>query len=241
MQLFEVDENDQVKLNKAWIHLVPELAVILSRDKGSPGDRRGERKIQARKEFTLIYFFCDFHSPIRDWDEEHRWAEALKYAELESANVKKDTVLKAAIDAYTRLIIEGARAFRSYRSIYKAISAMDTYFETLDFKELDKKGEMKNSPQVVAASIVKMGALYDEADSFARRIEKQLSENETIRGKSELGDNEGKIKTWDDSQIKTKSAISQQSGTKSFTDLMKDIQDSVKGSKQEIPDTAIEI
>src|SRR5678815_2146467 len=118
MRLFEIDEASQsVMLNKPWIYLIPEFDVLLKRDKGSPGDTQARRKLKATREFTYIYFFKDFSSPLRDWETKERHDEALRYASLTDKDI--DDKVKEAIEMYEKLMQHASRSLRTLRSVQK--------------------------------------------------------------------------------------------------------------------------
>lgn len=198
-----------MKPNKPWIALIPELAYLLQRDKGSKGDAEGRKKLQARKEFIYIYFYCDFGSPIRDYDLDTKKKEALIYAQLEEKDI--DKAVLAAIAKYNELQVNAARSLRTYKNMLKGLDAMDLHFETLDFSETDKLGRPKHTPESFAANILKMNKVYEEMRKFEKRVDDDLKNAESgIRGNAELGDNEtrrtGVNSTWNEAEIGRRSA-----------------------------------
>lgn len=201
MRLFELDENKEVLLNKPWINVIPEFKALLTRDKGSKGDYRGEKKLRAIKEFTYIYFFIDFSSPIRDWEDEERKKEALYYAQLEAGDI--DDLVLTAQDKYFQLQLEASRPLRTLKALYKGLHAMDSYFEDIDFTKTDKQGKLLNSPTDFVNNAAKLNKMYDEIRNFEKRVEDDLKNSASgIRGpNSTLGDNEGQKKDWSEQEI----------------------------------------
>lgn len=199
MRLFEIDlDTGTVALNKPWIMLIPEFKALLDRDKGSKGDYRGDKKLQATKELTFIYFFMDFTSPITDWEDSERRKEALYYANLEQVDAK----VEEAVKKYEELQLKAARSLRTYRALLKSLDAMDKYFEDLDMSAKDKKGELLNDPLTVTGSIKKLDEMHTAVENFRKRAEQQLKEAGTgIRGNASLGDNEEKHINFSESDI----------------------------------------
>src|SRR5690606_29063145 len=114
-ELFKLDEKDfLVDINKEWISTILEFRKILQRDRGSPGDSQGRKKLQARREFTYIYHMYDYHSKLKNWDENDKHKEALRQSELPQDFVPDDE-LKAAIEIYKKLKI--TEAIRSSDSV----------------------------------------------------------------------------------------------------------------------------
>lgn len=218
MRLFEIDENKEVVLNKTWIMMIPEFAELIRRDKGSKGDYRGDKKVRARAEFTFIYFFSDFSSPIRDWEDEERKKEALYYASLEEKDL--DAKLWEAQVKYHQLQLSASRPLRTLKALYKGMDAMDEYFEDIDFKLKDKMGKLLNDPSAFVTNAGKLNKMYDEIRNFERRVEDDLKQVVSgIRGpNSTLGDQEGQLKKgWSEQDIIDGSNHSNNSTIKSTT------------------------
>lgn len=201
MKLFEIDELSTVKLNKVWIMLIPEFAEILRRDKGSPGDTQARYKLKARHEFTFIYFYVDFNSPLRDWEDKERFQEALIYAGLKKEDI--DNTVLAAVAKYEQLVMSAARSMRTYRSLLKMLDAMDLYLEHLDFTLVTKTGELVNSPDKVSTTVQKMDKMYESIKSFERRVQEELKDGGSgIRGTAVKGENEDKVRKWSEADIR---------------------------------------
>ncbi len=219
-------------LNKEWIFLIPEFAALIRRDKGSPGDSRGQYKKQAQREFTYIYFMCDFNSPIRDWKPEEKEKEALYYADLESV----DTLVHEAKAKYEQLMLGVSRSLRTLKSVYKGLDEMDNYFEGVNFKTTDKQGKLLHSPQEFIKNTSMMNKMYDEVRNFEKRVEADMIEaGNTIRGNATLGDKEGQKAKWSESDIASGSIHTQDSaisaGTGHFNDILKALQEEAKREK----------
>lgn len=229
MRLFEIDDASQtVMLNKTWIMLIPAFAELIRRDKGSPGDTQARRKLRATKEFTYIYFYKDFSSPLYDYDEEQRHIEALRYAALEDKDIKDEKV-QDALNEYETLMRNASRALRTLRSVEKAMDKLDQYYGTLNFeKTLDDK--QPDDPDEFLNRMSKLNKMYDEYEKFEKRVKADLRVGLTIRGKGELGDGESKTREWDESVIRESSPtsattvtgkISPSKETSSMMDLLK--------------------
>lgn len=216
MKLFEIDDTLTVQLNKPWILLIPEFETIFKRDKGSVGDTQARYKLRARKEFSFIYFFVDFNSPLRDWEEAERFAESLTYSGLTKKDI--DDVLLAGVKKYEQLAMGAARSMRTYRALLKTLDAMDNYLETLDFTQKSTRtGELVNSPDKISSVVQKMDKMYESIKSFEKRVQEELKDGGSgIRGTAVKGENEDKIRTWSEKDIreKSKSVISGNKATK---------------------------
>lgn len=204
MRLFEIDpDTREVLLNKAWIGLVPEFRALLDRDKGSKGDYRGGKKLQAMKELTFLYFFCDFTSPIRDWELEEKRKEALYYANLKEEDI--DDPILVAMAKYEEMQLKAARQLRTLKALYKGLDALDTALEedTL-FTATDKMGRNKYSVSDFTADTIRLEKAYDAIHNFEKKVEDDLKKATSgIRGpNSTLGDLEGQKKAWSESDVR---------------------------------------
>jgi hypothetical protein len=203
MRLFEIGEDRSVQLNKPWIFLVPELAELLKRDKRSEGDYRGDKKLRAIAEFTFIYFYTDFSSPIRDWEDNERQKEAEYYAGEKLKEFGLDDKVWIAQKKYHELQLAASRPLRTLKSLYKGMEAMDSYFENIDFTLKDKMGKLLNDPSAFVINASKLNKMYDEVRNFEKRVEDDLKQSVSgIRGpNSTLGDQEGQTKPWSEQGI----------------------------------------
>lgn len=202
MKLFEIDEHFQVQLDKEWISMIPEFNELLKRDKGSEGDYRGSKKLRARREFSYIYFMVDFHSPIRDFQEDtlarKKHEEALRYCGLTDKDI--DDKVKEAMKHYMMMQYENAPSLRTLDALKKGMSKMDKYFEDVDFDKLDSLKRQVYTVESYQNSIVKLPKMRTAIKEFERMVEEELRENTGIRGKATQGGQEGKRrdKTWNE-------------------------------------------
>lgn len=217
MRLFTINEDDYtVELNKPWIMLIPEFAVLLRRDKGSEGDYRGDKKLKARREFSFIYFDLDFTSPIREWDEHDRRQEAMRYAGLEEKDIDNDVMTAHAV--YDQLLKGSSRSLRTLKSVEVSLDQLDNYFETINFTKTDKKGELLHSATQYLGNLEKLGKAYAAIEAFKKRVAEELKGDLSIRGTATLGRKEGKrTDTWNEQRPDTTPSTQQMS----FKDISK--------------------
>lgn len=191
MRLLEVDENHNVRPNKEWLILIPEFAALYKRDKGSPGDVDGRKKLRFKKEVAFIYFHVGFTSPLRDWQPSEKLAEALNYASIKEDEI--DDVINAASAKYEELQLKSSRSYRTYLAMKRGLDSMDTYYETIDFTKVDKKGELVHSTTGYTRSVIEMNKVYDSLAAFEKRVENDLKDADGgIRGQATLGDLEAR-------------------------------------------------
>lgn len=187
MKLFTVDENNEVVVNAPWIKLIPEFKNVYSQAKVMK--KGGNYQVYANKQMAFIYFMLDFSSPLKTWNEEDKQKEALRYCSLTEADVRTET-MKKALAYYEFLQIEACRPIKTYRALQLTADAMDEYFASINFKEVDKQGKLKYTPNQAVDNAAKMNKFYDEMHKLSIRISTELEQNTGIRGKSTMGDKE---------------------------------------------------
>jgi hypothetical protein len=185
MKLFEVDESGEAIVNKPWISLIPEFQSLF---------RNTQNQIKydyskGRKYLSYIYFVHDFSSPLKEWQEDKRIKEALRYTDLTQADVKQEKVQKA-VDLYKVLQLSACRAHRSYLAAQTGLDKMDEYFETMDLSKTDKQGKLLYTPSQYIDNIAKLNKAYDELDKLSKRVETELTQSTGIRGTANLGERE---------------------------------------------------
>lgn len=186
MKLFEIDENNEVKINAPWIRMIPELKSLF--DSGTK-KLAWDKNTYARKLLAYIYFVRDFSSPLRDWEEDKRKEESLRYTELTEADVTTPKML-TALEYYSKLQYEACRALKTYEASLKGLDAMDKYLSEINFDKVDKMGKALYTPNQFAANLALSDKAYDILDKLANRVASQLEQSTGMRGKSDMGDRE---------------------------------------------------
>ena len=172
-------------VNKPWLSLIPEFQDLFRLNGGKVSYERSNGK----KYIAYIYFMLDFSSPLREWEEEKRKAEALRYTNLTEQDIKQPRV-KAALEYYEMLQTSVCRALRSYKAAQKGLDKMDEYFENIDFTQTDKQGKLLYTPNQYIDNIAKTNKAYDELEKLAKRVDTELTQSTGIRGQAELGERE---------------------------------------------------
>lgn len=188
--LFVINPDTQeIDLNKEWIYMIPEFAALLKRDKGSPGDYRGDRKLKARKELTWIHLMLAFNSPLRDFEEVERRAEAFRSTGLTEADIDKEVM--TAHDHYHEMMYKAARSLRTLESLYRGMGALNSYFQDVDFNKVDKLGKAKYTAKEYIGNITDLPKMNKAIKDYENMVEQELKEDGGIRGKKKLGITEG--------------------------------------------------
>ena len=192
MELLTFNQNTwKVELNKPWLMMVPEFKVLIDRDKGSPGDYRGQYKLRATDEFSYIYLLLDWKSPLRNYEpdklepEAFRVFERLKYTPQQVAD---DAELQAAKKKYQEMLYRVSRSLKTLHVVKKSLDKLDDYFVEIDFTKTDKQGKPFYTMEAYQANVKKLRDTYDSIDAFEDRVSQDLANQGSIAGKNrELG------------------------------------------------------
>lgn len=218
IELFEIDpETHMVAMNKTWIGTIKEFKTILKRDRGSEGDMDGRVKLQAEKEFTFIYHFCDFKSKFREYSEEDKLKECLRNANLsDTIDIYSDAALMLAIERYKKfqetatlkLLNEAKEGFHTaYKVVRKIRIALEARLDVMEFNDIieveEEEGKKKKATVDPVLSITnkltalmqitdKIATSLDTINSLEEKVKKELGEDNVVRGGLEKGVREDK-------------------------------------------------
>lgn len=190
LRLFEVSEDYKVKLNKEFLFTIPVFHRIIQRDRGSKGDYRGDKKLQAIKDFTFIFHYVDPRSPLDGWDEQERLEQALIYAEKEKVELGSDAEINHALLEYIKLLRECSPTLRTLRTAQKVLHRLDKYLSEIDFNERDDKGRTIHTPASVMTAVTKLGEYQKNLKAIEQQVLAELTGSVGIRGKADKGDRE---------------------------------------------------
>jgi hypothetical protein len=187
--------NNEIDLNKEWLHLIPEFSLLLHRVWKCEGDSDGRKKLMQHRIFGYIYLTTDFASPHFTWTKEARHIEAIKAMQLKEGDIQEQKV-QDAIKKYEEMQHESVPALKALRGLYSAMDKMNEFLETVDFSEVDKQGKPKYTPNSITMYAKNINAAYDAINTMERRVMESLKQEggNTIRGTATLGGKEGKRK-----------------------------------------------
>lgn len=149
--LFVLGDDFLVILNRDWISTHQDLHVLIARDKGSEGDYRGDKKLQARREFTFIYHFAGYRSKYRKYEDGERERIAKAESGLpESYSYLKDEKVVKALRCYVQ-IQESLYGVDMIKAAYRAGNATTAYLKGVDYSLKDDKGALLYKPKEVVA------------------------------------------------------------------------------------------
>jgi hypothetical protein len=184
MELFKLNDDFLVDLNKEWIQLHEPFKKLYLRDKGNNSTHyKGRYKFQAQKEFTYIYLLCDYRSNLINYSEEDREKESRKAAGLDS-NWKPDKEVKDAIEHYKSL-----QDTRSLRLLKASMKNIDKMIESLDASSESELIDLVTITDNIKA-MKEIKTLIKNLQEVEEMVKKELSEQGNSRGNIELGENE---------------------------------------------------
>lgn len=217
MRLFQIDENDMVKVNSPWIKLIPEFAALFQLEKQNI-KKEYERRTLGRKLLAYIYFMHDFSSPIFSWNDEERKKESLRYTGLDIKDADRE-VVKLAIAKYEELQYELCRPLKTYKAALRGLEGLDKYLETINFSATDKQGKLLYTPNQFTQNIAYINKAYKELRDLKKMIEEEMSQSTGIRGTATMGDREMKMTGKADSSSDRELDLEEFSGDNSPTNF----------------------
>ena len=189
MELFKLNLSNKsvVTLDEPAILRIPEFKRLLNRDRGSAGDVDGRKKYKALAEFTFIWYYCSFTSPIFDRSDKERFEESLKISGLVSSNIDAD--VHAAIAAYKKYT--NVISLRLYQSALEGCNKLELHFKTIDFDTRNEAtGNRENTPKDFISNIKQLKSALMELKELKELVKQDLSKEVKLRGNSKKGNRE---------------------------------------------------
>ncbi len=181
MELFKLNDDFLVEINKEWIQLHEPFKKLYLRDKGNNSTHyKGRFKFTAQKEFTYIYLLCDYRSNLVNYSEDEREPEARKTAGLDES-WKPDKEVKDAVEHYKAL--QNTRSLKLLNACYKTVDQLTEFFDNFTTTDVEEAGKIINA--ISKVSTVLKG-LREQED----QVKRELSEQGNSRGNIEIGENE---------------------------------------------------
>ena len=186
MNLFILDDNSDVTLNKAELLLVPEFAALWvpARNKG-PLDRNGYNRIKAHREFKYMYLAFDWESPYKTFTERDRISTAVEECEMSSEELN-DPKLVAAVKKYVKMQV--TPQMRLLESAYKAVDELTLFYNTVDLQERGDDNKHIMDSKKLGDSLANLSKTVASLESLELVVKKQKEANAPqIRGDVPLG------------------------------------------------------
>jgi hypothetical protein len=191
IMIFDI-ENSKVIL-KASSLAIPEFKKIWDNDKD-------KLKKNAYNKLSYVVFLCDMSldNPYRNYADQDREI-TLKRDFFHDENINVEEDISDAIRKYREL--QETVSVRMLRAAKKAADKLSEYFETINFKEVDKMGKPVYSARDVASNLKEIGGIVKSLSILEDQVRREQATGGKIRGGGEIGDYEVKDKTFDYGQL----------------------------------------
>jgi len=187
IMIFDI-ENGKVIL-KASSLAIPEFKTIWDNDKD-------KLKKNAYNKLSYVVFLCDMSldNPYRNYADQDRDLTLRKdFFCDENINLEED--IEKAIKKYRDL--QETVSVRMLRAAKKAADKLSEYFETINFKEVDKMGKPIYSARDVASNLKEIGGIVKSLSILEDQVRREQATGGKIRGGGEIGDYEVKDRNFD--------------------------------------------
>ncbi len=217
-EIFVLEANGLLAINKEEIRTIEEFAIILTRDKGSKGDHQGRKKLIASREFLFIKMYYHPLSIYRDLPNKVKYDKVVSECRLPDGWVE-DIVVKAAGKKYVEMLNMSA-LLHAYLNANKAVYALGSDVEffnerrehhrqkiidkTLQLEATEIEEDRQNIEATIAYStdqlmafgdkITKINnslpAAFDTVETLKQKLLKEGSNGAALHGGGKLGNRE---------------------------------------------------
>jgi len=177
MRVFDIS-NGAVTLDPSRL-IIPEFNALWRRDKNKD-------KLRATKEISYIVFMYDLSvdNPYRGYLEIERDL-VLRRDFFPDGKWEPDELVQKAIKKFRELSeTTNTRLLASARS---AAEKLATYFEEVDFKQLDSQGKPVYSARELASNLAAVGNIVKSLTFLEEQVRKESLDNTVARGGSDIG------------------------------------------------------
>lgn len=178
MDILELNDKMEATPN-AYCRNIVEFDKIIRRDRGSPGDSQGRKKLQATKELTYIYHMCNFQSPFATYTNEEERSEKVAKS-LGLTDWKPDDLVIEAQDKYKELT--ESDLIKLLKSAHSTVNKMRDYFDDIDFDKFDVNGKPVYQAKDVIAAIRDLGKLVSGLRDLKVEVEREQQSSGRNRG-----------------------------------------------------------
>ena len=179
MRLFNLKERNVIISPEAL--LIPEFQDIWKRDKA-------KNKLKAMRELSYVYFICDYKSPYRASLTLNRLEATVAKDFMKDESYTPDSKISAAIDKYKELQV--TPSMRLLDASLKTVHNLIDYLQNVDLQERDKNDRPIYKPSDVTNSLSKIGAIVESLSKVRESVEKEMSEQASLRGQRKKGNRE---------------------------------------------------
>ena len=186
MNLFILDDDLKLTINKVEILLVPEFAALWEpvRNK-SARDKNGYNRYKAYNEFKFIYLNHDWESPYKNFNQRDKLNTAVEETGLKPEELN-DPKLIAAIKKYEKMQVTAQ--MRLLQAAYKAVDELTLFYNMVDLQERGEDNKHIVDSKKIVDSLGNLSKTVAGLESLELIVKKQKdAKNESIRGDVEPG------------------------------------------------------
>lgn len=209
--IFTLDEQGNLTIDKDYVRGLPEFKRILERDKGSEGDAQGRKKLRAFSEFMYIKLVGDMFSYLNTsgYSEKEIQKLAIKDSKLE-ADFKPDIDIIEGIKKYSEVQLLMFPALSTVKTSLRGLRMSDILAQKM-INNMEKVMELHearqtdpNAPPNIADDLalitnlssqldtlinisVKLPKMIDTLESLEQKLATQKSGTQLGRGGRKLG------------------------------------------------------
>lgn len=172
-----------LEIQNGVLTISPEALVIKEFKKIWNRDR-STKKDKSLKELAYVYHTCDYQSIYRNYHIDTRDSK-IKLDIFDDRAWTPDSAVNEALNKYTEL--QTTLSMQLLNDVELGLTKLRDYFRDVDFDEDDTNGvAAKNFIQNVKA----MGELVKGIKTLRDEVEKELTDNMQLRGRSEIASRE---------------------------------------------------
>lgn len=188
MKYFEVDRSTgDLIIKDETILLIKEFKDLLQPERNiMTGDRTGDLKLLAQREFAFMYLYLDWESPYFKFPEEDKLQSAIEDSQLSKTQMQ-DALFIRACEKYEDLqnqIVE----LRLLKSCMSTVENIIYYLEHVDVNERDTQfGKPIYKTKDVIAEIKAARDLIKTVRDLEKEVKEGSQDEIGVRGGVELG------------------------------------------------------
>tara|TARA_R100001463_G_C3450119_1_gene213573 strand:+ start:160 stop:705 length:546 start_codon:yes stop_codon:yes gene_type:complete len=179
MRLFDLKDRNVIISPEAL--LIPEFKALWTRDKS-------KEKLKAMRELSYIYFICDYKSPYRDSYALSRLEAMVCKDFMKDEKYTPDAKVSAAKSKYKEL--QKTPSMLLLDASLQTVNKLTDYLQNIDLTERDKNDKPIYKPSDVTSSLKNIGGIVESLSKVKESVEKEMSEQASLRGQRKKGNRE---------------------------------------------------
>jgi hypothetical protein len=189
MKLIKRNENNELEVADEVL-MIKEFRAIVRRDRGTPGDTQGRKKLGAIKELAFIYFYVDFNSPYSAYrtDKDNLLLDVRFQKVRDAVGLPSswfpDELIDAACDRYREL--QHTLELDFLEAAQEAAHKIIDYFGEIDYSRT-VQGKPIYNPKDTIMILKQAGATLDGIEDLRERVKRSLESSVKVHGGGKVG------------------------------------------------------